>query len=43
MDCRSWVKLPDSVPQPLDLLRLKWCSETSVRDGKGTGLEEDKG
>ena len=43
MDCRSWVKLPGSVPEPLDLLRLKWCSETLSNGGKGTGLEEDKG
>ena len=38
MDCRSWVKLPESVPEPLDLLRLKWCSEPSVRDGKQMGV-----
>ena len=29
--------LPESVLEPLDLLRLKWCSEPSVHGGKGTG------
>ena len=28
--------LPESVLEPLDLLRLKWCSEPSVHGGKGT-------
>ena len=28
--------LPESVMEPLDLLRLKWCSETSVHGGKRT-------
>ena len=30
--------LPESVLEPLDLLRLKWCSEPSVHGGKGTGM-----
>ena len=29
--------LPESVLDPLELLRLKWCSEPSVHGGKGTG------
>ena len=29
--------LPESVLEPLELLRLKWCSEPSVHGGKGTG------
>ena len=29
--------LPESLLEPLDLLRLKWCSEPSVHGGKGTG------
>ena len=29
--------LPESVLEPLDLLRLKWCSEPSVHGGKRTG------
>ena len=29
--------LPDTVLEPLDVLRLKWCSEPSVHGGKGTG------
>ena len=28
--------LPDTVLEPLDVLRLKWCSEPSVHGGKGT-------
>jgi hypothetical protein len=28
--------LPRSVLEPLDLLRLKWCSEPSVHGGKRT-------
>ena len=28
--------LPESVLEPLDLLRLKWCSEPSVHGGKRT-------
>ena len=28
--------LPESILEPLDLLRLKWCSEPSVHGGKGT-------
>ena len=28
--------LPESVLDPLELLRLKWCSEPSVHGGKGT-------
>ncbi len=28
--------LPESLLEPLDLLRLKWCSEPSVHGGKGT-------
>ncbi len=31
--------LPESVLEPLDLLRLKWCSEPSVHGGKGTRPE----
>ena len=31
--------LPKSIMQPLDLLRLKWCSEPSVHGGKGTAPE----
>lgn len=27
----------DKVLDPLELLRLKWCSEPSVHGGKGTG------
>ena len=29
--------LPDTLLEPLDVLRLKWCSEPSVHGGKGTG------
>ena len=29
--------LPESILEPLDLLRLKWCSEPSVHGGKRTG------
>ena len=29
--------LPDTVLDPLDVLRMKWCSEPSVHGGKGTG------
>ena len=29
--------LPEGVLEPLELLRLKWCSEPSVHGGKGTG------
>ena len=32
--------LPESVLEPLDLLRLKWCSEPSVHGGKGTGAQQ---
>ena len=32
--------LPESVLEPLDLLRLKWCSEPSVHGGKKTAPEE---
>ena len=28
--------LPESILAPLDLLRLKWCSEPSLHGGKGT-------
>ena len=28
--------LPEPILEPLDLLRLKWCSEPSVHGGKGT-------
>ena len=28
--------LPESILEPLDLLRLKWCSEPSVHGGKST-------
>ena len=31
--------LPESVLEPLELLRLKWCSEPSVHGGKRTGPE----
>ncbi len=30
------LELPESVLEPLDLLRLKWCSEPSVHGGKST-------
>ena len=30
------LNLPESILEPLDLLRLKWCSEPSVHGGKGT-------
>ena len=30
------LDLPESILEPLDLLRLKWCSEPSVHGGKGT-------
>ena len=30
------LELPESVIEPLDLLRLKWCSEPSVHGGKRT-------
>ena len=30
------LHLPESILEPLDLLRLKWCSEPSVHGGKGT-------
>ena len=33
--------LPESILGPLDLLRLKWCSEPSVHGGKGTALAPD--
>ncbi len=29
--------LPARILEPLDLLRLKWCSEPSVHGGKRTG------
>ena len=31
--------LPESVLEPLELLRLKWCSEPSVHGGKRTAPE----
>ena len=31
--------LPESILEPLDLLRLKWCSEPSVHGGKKTAPE----
>ena len=31
--------LPESIMEPLDLLRLKWCSEPSVHGGKKTAPE----
>ena len=31
--------LPVSILEPLDLLRLKWCSEPSVHGGKKTAPE----
>ncbi len=31
------LNLPPTVLEPLDLLRLKWCSEPSVHGGKRTG------
>ena len=31
--------LPESILEPLDLLRLKWCSEPSVHGGKSTAPE----
>lgn len=30
------LELPEGILEPLDLLRLKWCSEPSVHGGKGT-------
>ena len=33
---RKLLDLPESILEPLDLLRLKWCSEPSVHGGKGT-------
>ena len=30
------LNLPETILEPLDLLRLKWCSEPSVHGGKGT-------
>ena len=30
------LNLPESILEPLDLLRLKWCSEPSVHGGKPT-------
>ena len=30
------LNLPESILEPLDLLRLKWCSEPSVHGGKQT-------
>ena len=39
LDRRVLVDLlgfPESILGPLDLLRLKWCSEPSVHGGKGT-------
>ena len=30
------LNLPESIIEPLELLRLKWCSEPSVHGGKGT-------
>ena len=30
------LNLPDSILEPLDTLRLKWCSEPSVHGGKAT-------
>ena len=33
--------MPESVLAPLDLLRLKWCSEPSVHGGKRTAPPED--
>ena len=32
--------MPESVLEPLDLLRLKWCSEPSVHGGKRTAPKE---
>ena len=29
--------LPKSILEPMELLRLKWCSEPSVHGGKRTG------
>ena len=31
--------LPESILEPLDLLKLKWCSEPSVHGGKKTAPE----
>ena len=30
------LSLPESILEPLDLLRLKWCNEPSVHGGKAT-------
>ena len=35
------LNLPESILEPLDLLRLKWCSEPSVHGGKGTAPSTD--
>ncbi len=35
--------MPESVLEPLDLLRLKWCSEPSVHGGKRTAPKEGYG
>ena len=35
----NMLGLPESVLEPLDLLRLKWCSEPSVHGGKRTAPE----
>ena len=34
------LSLPESILEPLDLLRLKWCSEPSVHGGKRTRPQE---
>ena len=36
LDRRVLIDLPESILEPLDLLRLKWCSEPGVHGGKGT-------
>ena len=38
LDRRVLVELPESVMQPLDLLRLKRCSEYGVRGGTMTEM-----
>ena len=34
------IGMPESVLEPLDLLRLKWCWEPSVHGGKRTAPKE---
>ena len=36
------LNLPESILEPLDLLRLKWCNEPSVHGGKPTAPEANQ-